>query len=447
MSSPSVSPQATKIRWFIVAMLMGFTILGHFNRMSISIAGTERLTKDDGMTPEQMGWVYSAFLLVYTIGMLPGGWVIDRLGPRRALTGMGLGMGFCVALTGALGWTGLSIAAMWVPLLLIRGVAGGLSVPLHPAAARCVSLWLPVSNRTTANGLVTAGALLGIAGSYKGFGGLMDRFDWPLAFVICGTTMMLFSMIWFVLSSDDVASHSWTNSAEREMVQLPDDLGTRTKATVQDFLGLFRNRNLVLLTLSYAALSYFQYLFFYWIEDYFGKQLHLPVAESRGAATTVMLAMALGMAVGGITTDFLSRHWGRRWGCRGVAMIGMGMSTFFAWQGIAAKDPNLVVWYFSLALGALGLCEGIFWTAAPLLEFRNGGLAGAFLNTVGNAGGLIAPILTPLIGKHFGWSTAIAVACFTCGVGAVLWLWIDTDPDTESQQIGLQEMPEPEIVM
>ena len=128
-------------------------------------------------------------------------------------------------------------------------------------------------------------------------------------------------------------------------------------------------------------------------------------------------------------------------------MFGMGLSTLFAWQGISATNPIHIIWYFSLALGALGLCEGIFWTTAPLLEFKNGGLAGAFLNTVGNIGGSAAPILTPLIGKHFGWSTAIAVACFTCGIGAVLWLWIDTDPDTESQQIGLQEMPEPEIVM
>lgn len=399
------------------------------------------------MTPQQMGVVYSAFLLVYTLGMLPGGWVIDRLGPRWALTGMGVGMGACVALTGALGWTGLSIAAMWVPLLLIRGVAGGLSVPLHPAAARSVSLWLPVSNRTTANGLVTAGALLGIAGSYQVFGGLMDRFDWPMAFVICGTTMMVFSVVWFALASDEVTSHSWTNPAEREMVQLPTNLGTRSKATLQDFLDLFQNRNLVLLTLSYAALSYFQYLFFYWIEDYFEKQLHLPVTVSRSAATTVMLAMALGMAVGGVTTDFLSRRWGRRWGCRGVAMLGMGMSTLFAWQGISSNNPDQVVWFFSLALGALGLCEGIFWTAAPLLEPRNGGLAGAFLNTVGNAGGLTAPILTPWIGLHYGWSTAIAVACCTCGIGAIIWLWIDTDPDTPAPEVGMQDLPAPEIAM
>src|SRR3954468_316996 len=96
------SQRPTNVRWMIVLLLMGFTFLGHFNRVSISVAGSERFIGPGGLTKEEMGLVYSAFLLVYTIGMLPGGWLIDRLGPKFALTGMGLGMGLCVVLTGML---------------------------------------------------------------------------------------------------------------------------------------------------------------------------------------------------------------------------------------------------------------------------------------------------------------------------------------------------------
>jgi MFS transporter, ACS family, D-galactonate transporter len=108
MSQPPPAERPTDVRWLIVLMLMGFTFLGHFNRLSISVAGTERFigSGPERISTEKMGMVYSAFLLVYTIAMLPGGWVIDRVGPRLALTGMGLGMGFCVALTGSLGWLG-----------------------------------------------------------------------------------------------------------------------------------------------------------------------------------------------------------------------------------------------------------------------------------------------------------------------------------------------------
>ncbi|WP_010584328.1 MFS transporter [Schlesneria paludicola] len=427
MSETTTNRSSTHVRWLIVAMLMGFTFLGHFNRLSISVAGGQFI-KSGEISTQRMGWVYTAFLVIYTSCMLPGGWLIDRVGPRVALAAMGLGLGFCVVLTGALGWTGLSIAIFWIPLILIRGVAGGLSVPLHPAAARTVSQWVPLVSRATANGLVTAGALIGVALTFPAFGGLMDLVGWPLAFVICGAVMMVFAIVWYFLSTDDLGSHPWANSAEKNLLsgQAPPSL--RNKFDLNDFLGLFRNRMLVLLTLSYAALSYFQYLFFYWIAFYFEKELNLPENASRSATFTVTIAMAGGMAMGGVITDALCQRLGRRWGSRLMAMFGMSLSAVFAWWGAGVKDPSQVVWLFSIALGSLGLVEGIFWTAAPLLNPRNGGLSGAFLNTVGNAGGLIAPILTPWIGKHYNWPTSIAVACLICGVGAVFWLWIDLDP-------------------
>src|SRR5437763_372471 len=128
MSSPSPVSRPTNVRWMIVVLLMGLAFLAHFNRVSISVAGKEHFIGPGKLSEEQMGLVYSAFLLVYTIGMLPGGWLIDRVGPRRAMAAMGLGLGFCAALTGTLGWSGLAIPAMLFPLLFIRGVAGAASV-------------------------------------------------------------------------------------------------------------------------------------------------------------------------------------------------------------------------------------------------------------------------------------------------------------------------------
>ncbi|HEY3969223.1 MAG TPA: MFS transporter [Planctomycetaceae bacterium] len=417
----------TNIRWLIVLMLMGFTFQGHFNRVSISVAGNERFTRSEGMSPELMGVVYSTFGLVYTLGMLPGGWVIDRLGPRRALTGMGLGMGFFVVLTGALGWLNLPIASLWVPLLVIRALAGACSVPLHPGAARSISLWIPLATRATANGLVTAGALLGIAMTYPGFGWLMDWAGWPLAFVISGVAFMLFALIWCFLATDNETGHCSTDGGEQNLHSSGLFPAPGRPALWHDLRQLVGNRSLVLLALSYAAVSYFQYLFFYWIEYYFEKELGLETKDSRQATFTVTIAMAAGMACGGVGSDALCRWFGRRWGCRLVAILGMGLSAAFAWVGISSTDTNQVVLFFSLALGSLGLCEGIFWTTAPLLQKRNGGLAAAFLNTIGNAGGFLAPVVTPWISHEQGWPAALAVACIVCGLGALVWLWIDPE--------------------
>ena len=110
--------------------------------------------------------------------------------------------------------------SLFIPLLFVRGIAGCFSAPLHPGAARSVSLWLPLTSRSTANGLVTAGALIGIAVTAPGFGWLMDQFDWPSAFMISGGAMMAFSVVWFLFATDDAAGHPRANAAEKHLVAL-----------------------------------------------------------------------------------------------------------------------------------------------------------------------------------------------------------------------------------
>jgi MFS family permease len=424
MSAPAPGSKPTNVRWLVVALLTGFAFLAHFNRVGISVAANAHFIGPDRLSEEQMGLVYSAFLLVYTLGMIPGGWLIDRVGPRRAMTGLGLGFGFCAALTGVLGWSGLAVSALFLPLLLIRGLAGASSVPLHPGAARAVSLWLPPGERSTANGLVTAGALVGIALTYPVFGRLMELVGWPAAFVVCGALLMLLGVAWGLLAADNPAAHPRANDAERRLVAEGGTTPPRSRATPRDFLRLLRNRNLVLLTFSYGAVGYFQYMFFYWVEYYFAKELNLSASESRTAAFAVTAAMAVGMAAGGWATDRLCRRLGTAAGSRVTALTGMGLCALFGVLGAFVGDPRVVVGCFALALGSLGLCEGLFWTTAPALEPRSGGLACAVMNTGGNGIGLLAPIVTPVLGLHYGWVTPVVVAGVVAGLGGALWLAI-----------------------
>jgi hypothetical protein len=37
---------------------------------------------------------------------------------------------------------------------------------------------------------------------------------------------------------------------------------------------------------------------------------------------------------------------------------------------------------------------------------------------------LLAPIVTPVLGLHYGWVTPVVVACVVAGLGGALWLGI-----------------------
>ncbi len=414
MTDPiAASSLSTAARWRIVVLLMMFAGLGHFNRVSISVAGSEVFIPKVGLSAVQMGWVYTAFLIVYTIGMLPGGWLIDRIGSARALTLYGLAMGTFVALTGVVGWLTSSPESLWIGLLIIRSCAGFCSAPLHPGAAHVVSDLMTERNRATANGTVTAGALIGIALCYPAFGWLMDRLNWPLAFIVSGLTLVAFSLFW-KRQTQSLSFHT-----EAPPTLFPDETDRPA-----EWASLLLQPNVWLVSLSYAAYGYFQYLFFYWMDFYFKSILKVPDVEARWASFWIMLAMGAGMAIGGICTDVVCRRLGTARGRRAIVVVGMGFGAAFALLGVNVTGQINVAMCLAVSMASLGMCEGVFWTTATDIGGKSRGLCGAFMNTLGNVGGLVSPVLTPMMAETMGWPGAITVACIIAAFGGAVWFVI-----------------------
>ena len=89
--------------WRIVALLVAFSFMTWFNRVSMAVAYDTKIGPVNGVSEEAIGTVYSAFVLSYLLFMTPGGWFIDRFGAKRALVIMGLGSGLFGALTSVAG--------------------------------------------------------------------------------------------------------------------------------------------------------------------------------------------------------------------------------------------------------------------------------------------------------------------------------------------------------
>ena len=413
---------------------MALCFISHMNRVSMSVAGNQRIMEQFGFSTTQMGAVYSAFLFVYTICMIPGGWFIDRFGPRLALATMGFGSAIFGALTGTVGFGFVLSGHALLTFVLIRGLMGVMTTPLHPGCARSVNLWVPLPQRSLANGLVNGAALLGIACTYPAFGALIDAIGWPRAFFVTAGCTALFTGVWVWYSTDRPEQPTTVNETEREL-QLDFVEGTGTMATASvSWSALLRNRSLLLLTLSYAAVGYFQYLFFYWMQYYFEQVLHLGKTASQFYASLPALAMAVGMPVGGLISDRLQRAYGYRLGRAIVPMAGLLASAAFLLLGIFAKQPAWIVIWFSLALGVMGASEGPFWSTAVELGRKRGGMAAAIMNTGGNGGGMLAPVLTPWVSAHFGWPIGISLGAVVCLIGALCWGWIDPNERIDDEK-------------
>ena len=429
-----MSDRPTKVRWRIVGLLLGYAALVHFNRISIAVAGTERLIPEFHISPVKMGALMSAYLWTYTLMMTPGGWFIDRFGSRASLLVVGFGSALCVGLTGVAGFT-VTSATLIVPLLFaIRACLGITNAPFHPGAAHAVSRWIPGPQRVSVNGLVNAAALAGISCTYYLFGFMMDRLGWPGAFACAAVVTGLVAAIWMATAASGPAQHAGVNAEERRLIGTEDP--SRPVATRSSSVPPWKKRSVILLTLSYAAVGYFQYMFFYWMQYYFDTVLGLGKDRGRLYATIPSVAMALGMAAGGWLTDAAQTRWGPRRGRTLVTVSGMIASAALLGAGILFRDATWIVTCFSLALASLGASEGAFWTTATDLGGERAGVAAAIVNTGGNAGGALAPLLTPLISAHFGWQGGMAVAALYCFLGAILWRWIDPDEGSGTPMPG-----------
>jgi MFS family permease len=445
-----MAPPHSNVRFRILALLMAYAAMCHFNRIGISAAGSEHIMQEFEVSETQMGLVYTSYLVVYTCCMTPGGWFIDRFGPKLALVLMGLGSAVLVPLTGAasLAPSGTALLAL---LIVIRGCLGAFNAPMHPGAARSISFWFPMGVRKTANGMVTGAAVAGIAVTYSLFGFMMDRMGWPLAFVVSGAATLILACVWAACSANRPGQHAGVSASERALIEAGDPLlapfsvaAGSADAAVQSaessagqaargapgsthahLLSLLSDRCMLLLTLSFAMAGYFQYLFFYWVQYYFDKILKLGKDDARLYATIPTVGMAVGMIYGSYLADKIEARLG---GWRGRALtpiISMVLSAVLLWLGILGGPPGQVVTCFTLAMLVLGASESSFWVTAIELGRRRGGLSAAILNTGGNAGGLLAPIVTPWFSSFFGWQAGLAVAGVLCVLGAALWWGIE----------------------
>jgi ACS family glucarate transporter-like MFS transporter len=265
--------------------------------------------------------------------------------------------------------------------------------------------------------------------SYPGFGTLIKLLDWPGAFLVCAGVTALLSGLWAMHATDWPAQHRGVNAAEKDLIGTVEEQSAIVSASrTEGWSELLRNRSLILITVSYAAVGYFQYLFVYWMQYYFDKVLHLGETASKYYAGILQLALALGMPLGGWLSGRLSIGFGVRRGRAFVSGGGMIASAFLLGLGVMAREPVWIVTWFALAHATLGASEGPFWATAVDIGGSKGGTAAAICNTGGNLGGLLAPVVTPWVSGHLGWPWGIGLGGVICFLGALCWRGIDPAP-------------------
>lgn len=405
ISTLVASPPTRRIagpNW-LIGLLAAAIFLSYIDRNLIAVAAP--LMKNElGLSATQFGLAVSAFFWIYAPSQLVGGWLTDRLPPRR-IFGQGLGL-WAVATVATAAVSGLST-------LIVSRIVMGLGQSFcFPGSSKLLTLHCDPARRGSANGVVMSGLAAGQAvGALLG-GLVIAAYGWRVAFVLFGLTTLMWLVAWRTLHLPAPIDGPAPAPAAPATVPLRAILGKR--ALWGSAAGHFAN--------NYAFYFMIAWLPLYLVEQR-GFSLAL-MATVTGAGYGVQVASAL---AGGWLSDRLALvHPHGEGGARKAVMVAANAVKAASIAGVAmAADPAIMVAFVLLNGLTTGLTSAQNF-AIPQM-FAGARACGRWVgvqNFAANCAGILGPIITGLILDATGsYDSAFALAVGMTILSVACWAW------------------------
>ena len=411
------------VRWRVFSLLFAFAFTGYVQRTSISIAA-ERMMPELGLTQQQIGWLFTAFLVTYSAFQIPGALAGERLGPRRMLTAIGLATAVASGLTAAAPSLAAG-AALFGALLLARALLGVAQAALFPVASGTIQRWFPVRAWATAQGLIVTGLWLGAAATPPLVAWLMQARGWRFALVAAAVPGPLLVAAWQAYARDTPAEHPSVTADELADLRGNPAARAGERVTLERVLRVLSDPQILRITASYFVMNYVFYLVSFWSFLFLVQHRKLTALQSGWLSSLPFVVAGTAAALGGGLADRLSRRYGDRIGMRVLPLAALPCAAVFLYLTVRVEHPYVAVLALCLGFGCVEITEASFWGATMRLAPNDTMSATALLNTGGNLGGVVATPIIAALSARAGWGVVFATGAVTALVASALWLTID----------------------
>ena len=417
----------SNVRWRVLALLVLASFISYVLRYNVSTAGPAMML-DLNLSEAQFGYILAAFTAGYTIFQFPGGVFGDLLGPRRALTIIMVAWAALTLITSTVPAESYGGATLTViALIAVRFLVGAVHAPIYPLTGGVVERWFPVGGWALPNGLSSTGLTLGTAATAPVLAWMLTFLGWRQSFALLAPLGLIGAALWWWYARDNASDHPATNDEEVELIYANRPKVEKASDDQPSWLRVLRNRNVILLTLSYFCMNYVFYQMFNWVFYYLVTVRGFESQQAGFLTSAQWIAAAVGATAGGWLCDVLCRHYGLRRGCAWPAMAGVTLSGIFLLAGSMSGSAYVAVACLAASFLFNQLTEGAFWAAGIAICGRHAAAACGVMNTGGNAVGFINALLVPFTASTFGWKAAMITGTVFAFTSAALWLFIRTD--------------------
>jgi ACS family glucarate transporter-like MFS transporter len=432
--SGNAGAKATRVRWGILAMLFIITTINYADRATISIAGPE-LKKLLGLSPVQMGFVFSAFAWSYVLAQLPGGWLLDRFGSKITYFFSIFLWSVFTMLMGTVGFfTGATAVALLFTLRLLVGAA---EAPSFPGNSRITSAWFPTAERGTAAAIFNSAQYFATVLFAPLMGWLVHTYGWQSVFYVMGGLGIVMALVW-QKTIYGPKNHPRINAAELNYIEQGGALvdlegGVKGPAAKIDtwpcIKQLLGNRMLLGVYIAQYCITTLTYFFLTWFPVYLVTERHMTILKAGFVAALPAVAGFLGGILGGFVSDRMIKSGFTLSAARKTPIVcGMLLAMTMIVCNYVTADWVVVAMmslaFFGKGVGALG------WAVVSDTSPKEaGGLSGGLFNTFGNTAGITTPIVIGYILQatgsfagalvFVGANAAVAIFCYLFIVGEI----------------------------
>jgi len=324
---------------------------------------------------------------------------------------------------------------------VVRFLVGVGEAANAPNSNKIVSNWIGSRQRGFGSSFLTLGTGIGGTLTPPLIAWITQRWGWRFSFYISGLLGLFVVLIWEWYVTNTPNEHPKVNAQELSLIQAGSQTRRKTNGEFQKtpWKKMLSNRSVWGILLGYMCQGFPIYFFHTWFFIYLVRVRHLSISEGGMWGSTPFLAVAIMAPLGGWFSDVAVRRFGKRNGRRLAVCTGMLSSALLIWVGASVNGSAPAVLLLALGGGLNMFAAVTYWATCIDLTNEFAGSLSGMMNTLGNLGGWLSPIVSAYLATHYSWKVALDCAALVTIASALFFLLVRADQkldQTEEENAG-----------
>lgn len=421
----------TNYRWVVMVMLFAVWMIANADRANLGVA-LPYMKKEFSLSNTEAGAIVSLFAFAYAFVQIPTGLFYKRVSPKISGRLLPVFLFLVSLFTGLMGTTASTFL-----LKLWRIGLGFAEGPLGIGCTNVINRWFPPKEKGTATGLYIAASKLGPVMVPVISVLIIEMFGWREIFYFFAIPGIILAVLWALLVTNSPSENRFCSPAEVDYIQnseveevkdkvaaepkkeynlawLDKLILTRQVKQLENIGQIFCSWNIIANALAYGCMIGISNTFMAWIPTYLMTVKGFTSIKMGFLASAPFIGSVLGNTIGGLISDRILNK-------RRKPLMMVGAICTIATTYALVYAPNNPVY-----LGAMLLLAGMLlglgyagYTVYPmgLASKEIYPLAFGIVNTGGQLGGAITPLLVGIILDKYSWNSVflyLALSSLLC---------------------------------